>query len=309
MRRLGFEAEPIAAEVEALEMDDWRAKTGLGRQARATRRIRARAPHDSRDLLRALEEEQPDALLVDVLARVPSARLPGVDPGPATGPLPLPRPRIGLELLGIAKPLSTVPLHVYMSAEPFERSPRSRAGSIVMVGPCSWEPGGEVPRELAGIEGPFVLVTTSSEFQDDGRLVQMALAALADESVHVVATMPSRSIAELEVPPNATVAPFTPHAPILRRAVCAITHGGMGVTQKALGIGSAGLRGALRSRPVRGCAPRRGERCRHSASRLAPAPRSSAPQGSRGNRVSPGGRAVGARLRCSRRSESRRRCL
>jgi len=33
------------------------------------------------------------------------------------------------------------------------------------------------------------------------------------------------------------VLPFVPHAPILDRAVCAITHGGMGVTQKALARG------------------------------------------------------------------------
>jgi UDP:flavonoid glycosyltransferase YjiC (YdhE family) len=38
-------------------------------------------------------------------------------------------------------------------------------------------------------------------------------------------------------PPNATVRQTAPHGLILDRAVCAITHGGMGSTQKALARG------------------------------------------------------------------------
>jgi UDP:flavonoid glycosyltransferase YjiC (YdhE family) len=39
------------------------------------------------------------------------------------------------------------------------------------------------------------------------------------------------------VPANARVERFVPHAPLLDRAVCAITHAGMGATQKALARG------------------------------------------------------------------------
>ena len=39
------------------------------------------------------------------------------------------------------------------------------------------------------------------------------------------------------VPANAHVEQFLPHAPILARAACAVTHGGAGVTQKALAAG------------------------------------------------------------------------
>jgi UDP:flavonoid glycosyltransferase YjiC (YdhE family) len=39
------------------------------------------------------------------------------------------------------------------------------------------------------------------------------------------------------VPANARVERFIPHAPLLKRAVCAITHGGAGATQKALASG------------------------------------------------------------------------
>ena len=42
---------------------------------------------------------------------------------------------------------------------------------------------------------------------------------------------------EITTPANATVCEFVPHSLVLDRAACAITHGGMGVTQKALGRG------------------------------------------------------------------------
>jgi MGT family glycosyltransferase len=55
--------------------------------------------------------------------------------------------------------------------------------------------------------------------------------------VHVVVTYPSGVPDEIVVPPNATVERFVPHGKLLDRAVCAITHGGMGATQKALSRG------------------------------------------------------------------------
>ncbi len=65
-----------------------------------------------------------------------------------------------------------------------------------------------------------MLVTTSSEFQDDGRLVQAALDALAEERVTVVATVPAGDSARFRVPANARVERFIPHGPVLDRAVC-----------------------------------------------------------------------------------------
>jgi UDP:flavonoid glycosyltransferase YjiC (YdhE family) len=129
------------------------------------------------------------------------------------------------------------PLLLYMTAEPFEYPRSDWPRNVVMVGPCAWDPPAELPEELAGIGAPLVLVTTSSEFQNDGRLVVTALAALAEEPFHVVATLPAASAKGLRVPANASVLEFAPHAPILARSVCAITHGGMGATQKALASG------------------------------------------------------------------------
>jgi MGT family glycosyltransferase len=94
-----------------------------------------------------------------------------------------------------------------------------------------------VPSWLKSIDRPIVLVTTSSQQQADEKLVKTALIALADEPVHVVATLPAGLPSDITPTANATVVQFVPHGPVLDRAVCAITHGGMGGTQKALARG------------------------------------------------------------------------
>jgi MGT family glycosyltransferase len=128
-------------------------------------------------------------------------------------------------------------LLIYLTAEPFEYHRDDWPDSVLMVGPCDWEPPGDPPAWLADIDQPLVLVTTSSEFQDDGRLVKVALEALADEPFHVVATLPAGDPADYRIPENAHVERFLPHGPLLDRAICAVTHGGMGATQKALARG------------------------------------------------------------------------
>ena len=146
--------------------------------------------------------------------------------------------------LGLAELASTddlllrPPLLLYFSAEPFEYPRSDWPDSVVMVGASAWEPSAVTPAWLDQIDDPIVLVTTSSEYQDDGRLVDVALEALADLPVHVVATVPaSHASAGRALPANAHVVSFVPHAKVLPRAVCAITHGGMGATQKALAHG------------------------------------------------------------------------
>jgi MGT family glycosyltransferase len=148
------------------------------------------------------------------------------------------RGHLDLPALGHADELfRRPPLVVYLTAEPFEYPRRDWPKNVVMVGPCDWEPPSPAPAWLADIDQPLVLVTTSSEFQDDGRLVKAALEALADQPVHVVATLPSGEPADYDIPGNAHVERFLPHGPLLDRAVCAVTHGGMGSTQKALARG------------------------------------------------------------------------
>lgn len=125
---------------------------------------------------------------------------------------------------------------LYLTAEPFEYPRSDWPSNVRMVGPCAWDPPVDPPGWLDDIDAPLVLVTTSSEFQDDARLAEVALEALADEDVHVVATVPSAS-PQFQTPANAHVESFVPHGPVLDRAICAVTHGGMGATQKALANG------------------------------------------------------------------------
>lgn len=145
----------------------------------------------------------------------------------------------GLPPLARADDMVTrMPLLLSMTAEPFEYPRSDWPGCVRMVGAIPWEPSAEPPDWLAGITDPIILVTTSSEFQDDGRLVEVALSALADLPVHVVATVPSAQVPPARaVPGNAHVATYLPHSLVLPQAACAVTHGGMGATQKALSYG------------------------------------------------------------------------
>jgi MGT family glycosyltransferase len=130
------------------------------------------------------------------------------------------------------------PLMLVASGKPFEYPQTDWGEAVQMIGPCPLDPGLDtVPDWLASIDRPIVLVTTSSEKQADDSLVRIAIAALADEPVHVVATVPAGQPDDFAKTPNATVCRLIPHGVVLDRAVCAVTHGGMGATQKALAHG------------------------------------------------------------------------
>ena len=148
------------------------------------------------------------------------------------------RAQYGLSALHSADDLYLAPpLTLYLTAEPFEYHRRDWPESFALIGPCEWDPDVAAPEWLDGVDRPIVLVTTSSEYQADEKLARTALEALADEPVFVVVTVPSANPASFTVPANARVERFLPHAPILDRAAVAVTHGGMGATQKALARG------------------------------------------------------------------------
>jgi MGT family glycosyltransferase len=134
--------------------------------------------------------------------------------------------------------LRCAPLLLVATGKPFQYRQTDWGESVQMIGPCMLDPEpGTEPDWLASIDRPIVLVTTSSETQEDADLVTTAIAALAGEPVHVVATMPAGHPEPVTESANATVCQFVPHGLVLDRAVCAVTHGGMGATQKALALG------------------------------------------------------------------------
>jgi MGT family glycosyltransferase len=123
------------------------------------------------------------------------------------------------------------------TAEPFDYPRRDMPAKVHLVGPGLWEPPAPPPPWLDGLTRPVVLVTCSTAFQDDGRLAEVALDALGDQPFDVVLTTADVDVSGRRTPDNVHVATYVPHAPVLARAVCAVCHAGMGITQKALASG------------------------------------------------------------------------
>ncbi|MHB8797750.1 MAG: glycosyltransferase [Thermoanaerobaculia bacterium] len=169
-----------------------------------------------------------DALLWPVVDRLYDRVLPALNELRASAGAP--------PLRHVSDFAARAPLVVSYTAEPFEY-PRAWPANVKLVGPGIWEPEGQGAARACEDERPLVLVTCSTEFQNDGRLVAAALAALAGEPVRVVVTTASLDPRSFEAPANAIVERFLPHGPLLREAACVVCHGGMGITQKALAAG------------------------------------------------------------------------
>lgn len=122
------------------------------------------------------------------------------------------------------------------TGEPLERPAAELPPSVRLVGPGVWDPASTQPAPgwLTGSDRPLVLVTASTVFQNDARLIQTALDGLAGEPYEVVVTTASLDPAGFRRPANARLVRFLPHSLALRRAAVVICHGGMGITQKTL---------------------------------------------------------------------------
>ena len=148
------------------------------------------------------------------------------------------RARVGVPpLSGAADMFAAPPLLLYMTAEPFEYPRSDWPENVRLVGPCDWDP----PADAAGVARRG---RSADRAGDDvvgvpGRRPARALRArgagrrAGPRRRHAAVDRP----AGFDAPANARVLPFVPHGPILDRAACAVTHGGMGATQKALARG------------------------------------------------------------------------
>jgi MGT family glycosyltransferase len=282
-RELGFATEAVDPRIEAMPLDDWKAKNPEDALQRAVNTFGRRAAYEVDDLRKAIEDESPDVVIADAncwgatavaeasglpwlsfWAFIPYLRSRGVPPwGPGLKPLPgvigrvrdaLLRPKLSVFTMAMLGPLNRIraqvgvplvgsadeyvlraPLKLVTTAQPFDYPHPDWDDSIQLIGACAFDPEpAAVPEWLAAIDRPIVLVSTSSERQADIDTARMALTVLADEPVHVVATFPAGVPAGTMAPANATVCEFVPHSVVLDRAACAVTHGGMGTTQKAL---------------------------------------------------------------------------
>lgn len=286
MRERGFEAAAIDPAIEELEHDDWQARTPMGANKRVIRTFLRRAQLEIPDFRKAIDDVQPDALIVDIstsgaAAVAESGSLPWAQYLPYFTPIrSSDAPPFGLGLQprsdrigGIrdaivdavalrplmresikqtnrmrasagAPPLHDqtelyrrAPVFLYYTAEPFEYPRGDWPANYRLVGPGLWEPPSQPPAWLQEIDRRLVVVSCSSEYQNDLRLVETTLHALRDEDVYVVATLAGNDAAGLDVPDNARVEGYLAHTPLLERASCVVCHGGMGITQKALAHG------------------------------------------------------------------------
>lgn len=285
-RDAGLAAAPIDPRIERIELDDHRARTPLGALQRTFAAWGRRAPYEIDDLRRAIDDTQPDVLLIDTTtfgarAAAEASGLPWIesrpflldDPVPGEPPFglglaPIPGPlgaarnaaarqlvgavesRLQLPMLNAAREaagLAPLPsMHVArhraartlaFTAPPFDHV-REANPAIAFVGPCPWDPsGGAAAGPKPALDGrPLALVTCSSEFQNDTRIVTAALAALGTTH-QVIATAPGADLDELDVPAGSSVHRLLAHAPLLPHASIVVCHGGMGITQRALAHG------------------------------------------------------------------------
>lgn len=209
--------------------------------------------------------ELPWAMFSPFLLMLPSRHAPPFGPGlrPWTGPLGRARDatvrRIGtiavdrivlpaLNQLRVHHQLPTLahfeelftapPLLLALTAEGFEYPRSDWPGNVRLIGPINWSPPLPSPPWLTEMADPLVLVTCSTERQNDKRLLHVALEALPPAGFSVLGTTAAHDPTQFRAPPGSRVVRFLPHDAILKRAVCVVCHGGMGITQKALAAGT-----------------------------------------------------------------------
>ena len=116
--------------------------------------------------------------------------------------------------------------------------PRRWAAQVRVTGPMEFElPYREI--ELPEGDDPLVLVAPSTAQDPELRLVRVALEALADEPVRVVATANRREPGDPlpEAPANAVVVDWLSYSQVMPEASLVVCHGGHGTVARALGAG------------------------------------------------------------------------
>jgi UDP:flavonoid glycosyltransferase YjiC (YdhE family) len=115
--------------------------------------------------------------------------------------------------------------------------PREWPGHVRVTGPLFFELPGEEVAMPEG-DGPLVLVAPSTSQDPECELLRVALDALADEPVRVLATTnrhrPERPI---EVPANAELVDWMLYSQAMPQADVVICHGGHGTVARALAAG------------------------------------------------------------------------
>ena len=110
--------------------------------------------------------------------------------------------------------------------------------NVHAIGPGLWAPPGQEPDWLHDLPRPRVLVSVSTELQQDGAIIETALRAFADEPMSVIVTTAALDPNSFEAPHDRVrITRFLPHAEVIAHVDLVVTHGGMGTTQRAIAAG------------------------------------------------------------------------
>lgn len=127
---------------------------------------------------------------------------------------------------------------IVTSAEAFDEGAQQGWHHVRYVGPVLTNEASATPIDLPWTEDdptPLLLISYTTTELAGGEKIQIALDALADLPVHVVATTSAAvDPASLNAPANAHVVTYADHDQILARAALCVTHGGHGTMMRAL---------------------------------------------------------------------------
>jgi UDP:flavonoid glycosyltransferase YjiC (YdhE family) len=114
--------------------------------------------------------------------------------------------------------------------------PRRWPPEVHVTGPMSFELS-HAEVELPAGEGPLVVVAPSTAQDPDGHLVRVALEALGDEPVRVLATTNRPGEPLPDAPENAVVVEWLAYSQVMPVADVVVCHGGHGTVCRALAEG------------------------------------------------------------------------
>jgi UDP:flavonoid glycosyltransferase YjiC (YdhE family) len=178
------------------------------------------------EVLREVGPDVPWAVVNSTFALTPARPLDG-DVAPRALPV----------MRRYASMLDEAALVLHASDPVFDRQAEPLPPHHRHVGPLGvWEPPGVVPPYLDEPGDPWVLVSLSSQLQDDVPLARAALEALAERPVRVLLTVgPDHDPDEVgALPPNARVESVVPHSAVLSQSRLLVSHAGHGTVMKSL---------------------------------------------------------------------------
>jgi MGT family glycosyltransferase len=127
---------------------------------------------------------------------------------------------------------------LYRTAEPFDYPRKDWPDHILPIGPGLWAPPAEETTWIDALPSPRILISVSTEKQDDGAIISTALRCMADEDASLIVTTAALDPEQFDAPHERVhITRFLPHAQIIDKFDLVVTHGGMGSTQRALAAG------------------------------------------------------------------------